>query len=185
MHHDETPATHNATTSGPSEEIQRLELLSWRFSSVEIDRLSRLQLRFREHPQVIDFPLEERRLWFARWLVEHGRIGAGDGVGIEKQLAESERSAQPPLQERAAPQPDATWPPEHTVYEAWHRQLLSRVARAWRCVVEAVRLGCEAVGQDYLASEYAQWYPGPHGPYDHPRSHTAAQLFWLGYMPIH
>ena len=62
--------------------VQRLELLSWRFSEAEIQRLSTLQVRHREHPELVDLPVEERRLQFARWLVEHGRLSEDDGSGI-------------------------------------------------------------------------------------------------------
>ena len=70
---------------GPSDllaGVQRLELLSWRFSEAEIQRLSTLQVRHREHPDLVDLPVEERRLQFARWLVEHGRLSEDAGSGI-------------------------------------------------------------------------------------------------------
>src|SRR5260370_41069686 len=45
--------------------IQRLELLWWRFSAAEVQRLSLLQLVQRERPSARDLPLEEGRLRFA------------------------------------------------------------------------------------------------------------------------
>src|SRR5260370_21746377 len=54
--------------------IQRLELLWWRFSAAEVQRLSLLQLVQRERPSARDLPLEECRLRFARWLAATRRL---------------------------------------------------------------------------------------------------------------
>src|SRR5258708_15459830 len=54
--------------------IQRLELLWWRFSAAEVQRLSLLQLVQRERPSARDLPLVECRPRFARWLVATGRL---------------------------------------------------------------------------------------------------------------
>jgi hypothetical protein len=184
MRKKDAPAARKATDSEPPEDIERLELLSWRFSSTEIERLSRLQLRYRERPEAIDLPLEESRLRFVRWLVEQGRIGAGDGIGFQEQLAGDESGVQQLPEERAAGHPEGAQPPKHVDHEAWHLRLLGRLARAWRCIVEAAGPGGEAVSPLYMPGEYDPWYPGRRDSYGHSRP-LATQLFWLGYMPIY
>jgi len=69
--------------------ILRTDLLTSRFSETEIQRLSRLQLRYRERPDARDMPIEECRLQFAHWLVEQGRLSEDDGSGLWKRLPES------------------------------------------------------------------------------------------------
>ncbi len=59
-----------------------MDLLIWRFSNAEIDRLSKLQLRYREAPDALDLPIEECRLRFSRWLVEHGKLSEDECTGI-------------------------------------------------------------------------------------------------------
>jgi hypothetical protein len=83
MHRGETPAA-KRNRGGSIAGVQRMDLLSWRFSRAEIDRLSKLQLDYRERPDVLDLPIEEGRLRFARWLVEHGRLTEDDRVGSWK-----------------------------------------------------------------------------------------------------
>ena len=78
MHFRKTRAAgHNPQDDAPAPApagIQRLELLWWRFSAAEVQRLSLLQLVQRERPSALDLPLEEGRLRFARWLVATGRL---------------------------------------------------------------------------------------------------------------
>jgi uncharacterized membrane protein YeaQ/YmgE (transglycosylase-associated protein family) len=83
-----------------SESIPRMELLMWRFSEGECERLCKLQRRYRDRPDMLDLPLDERRLRFARWMVDHGRLSedAGAGSGAEdappwEQEHEQEREA--------------------------------------------------------------------------------------------
>lgn len=45
------------------------------FTSEETDRLTQLQGLFRAYPACYTLDLNVRRLEFARWLQEHGRIG--------------------------------------------------------------------------------------------------------------
>lgn len=45
------------------------------FTSEETDRLTQLQELFRAYPDCYTLDLNYRRLEFARWLQEHGRIG--------------------------------------------------------------------------------------------------------------
>ena len=87
MHEDDAPpATRNRPES--LDGIKRLDLLCRRFSDGEIQRLSALQLRQGERPDVLDRSIQEGRLTFVRWLVEHGRLGEGDeadGKGASQQ----------------------------------------------------------------------------------------------------
>jgi hypothetical protein len=48
--------------------------LDGRFSAWEAQRLIALRDRLARQPAHVDFELDERRLIFARWLVEHGRL---------------------------------------------------------------------------------------------------------------
>jgi hypothetical protein len=68
--------------------IQRIDVLLSRFSEDEIVRLSKLQVHYREQPPTFDQPLEERRLQFARWLVEHGRLSENTELGTDERPAE-------------------------------------------------------------------------------------------------
>jgi hypothetical protein len=77
------------------ERDERMDLLRRRFSGEEVERLTLLQLRCRERPDLLDLPpqerrppLQERRLQFARWLVEQGRIGEAVDPGQEGQPLE-------------------------------------------------------------------------------------------------
>jgi len=63
------------------------------FTSEETDRLTQLQELFRAYPDCYTFDLNYRRLEFARWLQEHGRIG---------EWHDAQRDAQSELQNGAA-----------------------------------------------------------------------------------
>lgn len=182
MHHEEASAARNVTNSDPEEGIQRLELLGWRFSSAEIDNLSRLQRHYRERPEAIDLPLEECRWWFARWLVEHGKIGEGDGVEFSARPPGNESNLPPPLELETAAQLDDAQSPEYVSHEAWHRRLLGRIARAWRSILGP---GSEAGRHRRAIRENAQWYPSPRDSYSRPYSLTMAQMMWLGFPPYY
>ena len=83
MYEDEAPpATRNRPES--LDGIKRLDLLCRRFSDGEIQRLSTLQLRQGERPDVLDRSIQEGRLTFVLWLVEHGRLGEGDEADGEE-----------------------------------------------------------------------------------------------------
>ncbi len=43
-------------------------------TATEIARLTVIRSRFRGHPNCVEYALDERRLAFARWLVETGRL---------------------------------------------------------------------------------------------------------------
>lgn len=45
-----------------------------KFSTEELARLTELQARFCGHPECVELEIDERRLSFARWLVDSGRI---------------------------------------------------------------------------------------------------------------
>jgi hypothetical protein len=101
MYEDEAPpAMRNRPESLDS--IKRLDLLNRRFSEEEIQRLSALQLRQGERPDVLDRSIQEGRLTFVRWLVEHGRLGEGD-----------EADGKEASQQKKAPgamRPQESWP---------------------------------------------------------------------------
>ncbi len=44
------------------------------FSAGELDKLTKLQVKFRGHPEYVELALDEQRLSFVRWLVDNGRI---------------------------------------------------------------------------------------------------------------
>jgi hypothetical protein len=104
MHFRKTPAARRKQQDAPAPApapagIQRLELLWWRFSAAEVQRLSLLQLVQRERPSALDLPLEECRLRFARWLVATGRLSEQ----TECRLAGGRLAGQPWAQEAAGP----------------------------------------------------------------------------------
>src|SRR5258706_2768548 len=100
MHFRKTrPAGHNPQDGPAAAGIQRLELLWWRFSAAEVQRLSLLQLVQRERPSALDLPLEECRLRFARWLVATGRLSEQ----TECRLEGCRLAGQPWAQEAAGP----------------------------------------------------------------------------------
>ncbi len=73
------------------------------FTSVEADRLTQLQELFRAYPVCYTLDLNYRRLEFARWLQEHGRIGEWRDAQAEPQNgAAAERQKQGPHRQRCA-----------------------------------------------------------------------------------
>ena len=59
--------------------------LEGQFTSEETDRLTQLQGLFRAYPACYTLDLNYRRLEFARWLQEHGRIGEWRDTQAESQ----------------------------------------------------------------------------------------------------
>ena len=53
---------------------QPAELDTAQFTEDEIARLNDLSQRFQHHVGYFELELDERRLEFARWLVQHGRL---------------------------------------------------------------------------------------------------------------
>ncbi len=51
--------------------------LSEQFTPAECDRISRLHRQFLTTPVCFKLDINYRRLEFARWLVEHGRLNEG------------------------------------------------------------------------------------------------------------
>ena len=45
------------------------------FTTVELERLSRLRRDFTDHAEYSEYMIDATQLEFARWLYEHGRIG--------------------------------------------------------------------------------------------------------------
>jgi hypothetical protein len=94
--HDKTTQAVRRNQERPLEGVQRLELLSWRFSEAEVMNLSLLQLLRRQRPNVLDLPVEASRLQFARWLVEHGRLSEDVPSGaVETFCADAAAEASP------------------------------------------------------------------------------------------
>lgn len=69
--------------AGRVEAIKRMDLLAWRFSADEIERLVEWQIRHRTQSDSLDVSVTISRLRFARWLFEHGRIGEDVGADPE------------------------------------------------------------------------------------------------------
>lgn len=63
-----------AWESGTHVASQPAELDVAQFTEDEIARLVDLSRRFHDHGQYIELDLDERRLEFARWLVQHNRL---------------------------------------------------------------------------------------------------------------
>lgn len=45
-----------------------------KFSAEELAKLTELQARFSGHPECVELDIDERRLSFARWLVDRGHL---------------------------------------------------------------------------------------------------------------
>jgi hypothetical protein len=185
MHHEEASAAHDMTSSKSEQGVQRLELLGWCFSPAEIERLSKLQQRYRERPETVELPLEECRWSFARWLVEHGRIGEGDGVECSSRPPGDDSDTHRSLEAEPTAQLDGPRPPENADHKAWHVRLFGHFARAWRHVVGASEPGSEVAYHRYATDEHAPWYPDLRDPSSRPYSRTMAQMLWLGYPPFY
>jgi hypothetical protein len=73
------------------------------FTSEEADRLTQLQGLFRAYPACYTLDLNYRRLEFARWLQEHGRIGEWrDAQAEPPNGAAADRQQQGPHRQRCA-----------------------------------------------------------------------------------
>jgi hypothetical protein len=81
MGQEDTGATLQAQQELRAEcaQLQRMGLRGVRFRQQEIEALVVLRHRWRQGPDASDLPAEDRRLKFARWLVEHGRLSEDDG----------------------------------------------------------------------------------------------------------
>ncbi len=185
MHIRKTPdARHNEHESPAG--VQRLELLWWRFSEAEIQRLSLLQLVQRERPNALDLPLEECRLRFARWLVATGRLSEQ----TERRLEECRLEAQPWAREAVGDAAEvlachgcvpaaradllagacAGEPPAHSAQG--HRPMDGRLllVGAWRRLrrgmarVAAFGRGLGRLGLDDPPNNGGTW--GPYGPWN-------------------
>ncbi len=63
------------------ERMLRAAAIEEQFTPEILAKLTALRARFCGHPEWIEFTLEERRLVFARWLVEQGRLSDDIKVG--------------------------------------------------------------------------------------------------------
>jgi hypothetical protein len=64
------------------EAARQAGLLGDHCSEREVAALLVLRRRWRQEPDLLDLSPDERRLKFARWLVEHGRLSEDDGSGL-------------------------------------------------------------------------------------------------------
>jgi hypothetical protein len=107
-----------------------------------------LRRRAREQPDLLDLPLPVRRLQFARWLVEQGRMGETLDSGQEEQPWEEWGATLPSgMTERSGKRSsgphDAAHDPRRgvaptpnraprTPRRTWRRTLLSSLSGRWR-----------------------------------------------------
>jgi hypothetical protein len=190
-----------------SESIQRKELLWWRFSEAEIQRLSVLQLVHRERPSALDLPLEECRLRFARWLIENGRLSEHMGCRLEGQPWTREAEGQAVGEaaevlrcEGAVPTTRASQPADESGGEpppqsAQGRRpadgrliLMGAWSRIRRGMARVAEFGREVWRLDDLPEEggtwgpYSPWGPyGPRGPYGSASSVGDDPWRWMRY----
>ena len=175
MHNNHAqPAQHSQ--GEPPEGVQRLELLIRRFSPAEIQCLSLLQLLLRHRPSALDFPLEEPRLQFARWLVEHGRLSEEVGTSQDGQLPAGEASDAARVRGRA-PEPSRTLVSEAGVRESpmdstgttggehWYSKLLRAWSALRRGSTTVAQFGHEVERTDYPPREpHSCWTNDTRGP---------------------
>lgn len=80
MDHDETQLVPSLERE-EAEQAWKVGLTELHLSPREIRALTALRRRWNQAPDSRDIPAEERRLLFARWMVEHGRLSDDDGSG--------------------------------------------------------------------------------------------------------
>ncbi|HZC79404.1 MAG TPA: hypothetical protein VE258_16740 [Ktedonobacterales bacterium] len=207
MHNKETQAARRNQGESAAG-VQRLELLWWRFSEGEIQRLSVLQLVHRERPNALDLPLEECRLRFARWLFETGRLSERAGCRLEGQPWAQEAEGQAVGEAAEVLRRQAAVPAAHASLPADERSgeppppsaqrrrpaegrliLLGAWSRIRRGMARVAAFGRELGRMDYLSDEgrtwgpYSPWNPygpyGPHGPYGSARSVADDPWLWM------
>lgn len=192
MHNKEAPAAERDAGRSLTG-VLRTDLLLWRFSGDEIDRLSKLQLRYRAQPDRLDLPLDECRLRFARWLVEHGRMGEDDDTAFKGPPWEEEMSgasgeswrqgSQPPSPRGTPPgHPDGEAAPASACLEGRANTHL-RPLGVWSWLRHS---GTGAAGSGRgpgslrrLLGEGGPWAWDPHDPYGNARSYEDAQWLWM------
>ena len=182
MQNEDAQDARNHTTTGPMDGVQRLELLSRRFSSAEIDHLSRLQLRHWERPEALDMPVEESRWLFARWLLEHAKIG--DGVLSQESRARVANHTRRPIEQTTTWRRNHVLLPRNATSPGWALRLLRQLARICRDIAGSAGRRDKVGDMPSLPSEYASWYHGPWDFYGSTRALTTAQLLQLGYWHI-
>ena len=106
----EASAARNVTNSDPVEGIQRLELLGWRFSSAEIDNLSRVQRHYRSGLRQSTCRSKSvagrsRAGWWSM-----ADVGEGDGVEFSARSPGNESNLPPPLELETSAQLDDSQP---------------------------------------------------------------------------
>ncbi len=68
-----TPRDTSVNTTRPA-------ALGGQFTTVELERLSRLRRDFTDHAEHSEYMIDATQLEFARWLYEHGRIGEDPNI---------------------------------------------------------------------------------------------------------
>lgn len=139
---DERPQAALGNKSRSREDIQRLDLLRWRFSEAEIQRLCRLQLRRNARPDGLDLPLDPCRLRFARWLVEHGRLSEEPDGDREAPPGARETSRAPGYQGRLTSLTGGTWGGRLSG-EVWRLALLHTLFRVRQAIARALEIAGE------------------------------------------
>jgi hypothetical protein len=170
---------------GPVESVQRMGLLSQRFSETEIKYLCQLQVRCRERPDPLDLPMAERRLQFVRWLARHGYLSEDDGTGHWRPPWDEEGSSEkwPRQRESDSPldlptaEPGCAPVPPHG-----HRLPPKQRSRSWLSVWSWIRRGLTAaVG---VGGEVRGWPSlprglDPHSLYGNAYSGADAYWYWI------
>src|SRR5215469_10412239 len=152
--HNNHPQAARHSQGDPAEGVQRPELLIRRFSPAEIQCLSLLQLLLRQRPSALDFPLEESRLQFARWLVEHGRLSedidsAREGQPPAEDVSDKVRAqaGAPALSRTRLTDAAAHESPTETTWTSWCDYWHLRLVRVWsalrRSITTLAQLGRE------------------------------------------
>jgi hypothetical protein len=152
----------------PPDGVQRLELLLRRFSPAEIQCLSLMQLLLRQRPSALDFPLEEPRLQFARWLVEHGQLSEDRGTRQEGP-ASAEAVPGEGRPHGGAPGPSSTLlsaatsdePPADSAWRIRGERWLGTLSHAWfalrQRITEVTTFGREVDCTDDAPREGPPW----------------------------
>lgn len=115
--------------SGSIEDVRRMDLIRWRFSAAEIERLIKWQQRYREGQVPRDLPLDAYRLHFARWLVERGKLS--EGVGHDREIQDEALlyESLPPRNERLSSKYTSA---PHSYIRPTHVYTLDDVRDRWR-----------------------------------------------------
>ncbi len=169
--------------------VPHADPLLGRFSADEIVRLTTLRLRCRERPDALDQPIPERRLQFARWLVEHGRLGENIESGEADRAREPAREAssepwragspserrggaESRLQDHESASANTCWKPPANRRVT----LLGLASRIWRRSGPRERSGRPRDISARLPDGADPW-----SPFRGPREYFEAPWLWMGF----